>query len=140
MPDRRLTGLEARIMHHVWVLHPVTVKQVHEAVQPTRALEYNTVLTVMRKLRDKGVLASRREGRQDVYSPLVSRQEMGARALREVAESFFAGSLRGLVSAFLAEENLSEADLQGIRRKVDEHLAASGLEDGDPPDERDGQR
>lgn len=138
MAKTKLTGLEARIMHHVWEMHPATVKQIHEAVQEARSLEYNTVLTVMRKLRDKGVLTSRREGRQDVYSSLVSRDEMGMRALREVAESFFAGSLRRLVSAFLAEEKLSGAELQSIRRKVDEHLAAAG--DPDAPVRRDGKR
>lgn len=140
MVELKLTGLEARIMHHVWELHPATVKQVHEAVQETRPLEYNTVLTVMRKLRDKRVLASRREGRQDVYSPLVSRDEMGARALREVAESFFAGSLRRLVSAFLAEEKLSDSELQSIRRKVDEHLVAAAAERPGAPERRDGKR
>ena len=112
------TPLEAVILNGVWNLGEATVRQVHGSLQPTRPLAYNTVLTVMRLLRDKGFLASRREGRLDVYRPLVSRAQAGRTSLRELLRRFYAGSASALVSHLLADESLSEDEIRAIRRQV----------------------
>jgi len=117
-----LTALEATIMDGLWELGEGSVRQVQESLQARRPLAYNTVLTMMRILRDKGFLASRREGRIDVYRPLVSRRQMGRRSLRELLARFFAGSPAALVSELLAAENLGPDDVSSIRREVNAHL------------------
>ena len=71
---KRLTPLETLVMDAVWTLAEATVRNVQEHLKPVKPMAYNTVLTVMRILRDKGFLTSEREGRSDVYRPLVSRE------------------------------------------------------------------
>lgn len=119
---KRLTPLEALIMDAVWSLSQATVRQVQERLRPVKPMAYNTVLTVMRILRDKGFLASEREGRRDVYQPLVTREHMGRRSLRELLEQFFAGSATALVSQLLDSEDLSPGEIEAIRREVDKKL------------------
>ena len=115
----RLTPLEALIMDGVWDLSAATVREVQERLRPVKPMAYNTVLTMLRILRDKGFLVSTRNGRADVYAPQVSRRQMARRSLREVVNRFFGGSPAALVSALMNDERLSDEDLAAIRREVD---------------------
>ena len=116
---RRLTPLETLVMQAAWDAGEATVRQVQERLQPVKPMAYNTVLTVMRILRDKGFLRSDRRGRADIYVPAVSREQMGRRSLRDVVNRFFGGSPAALVSALIHDEDVSEEQLQAIRREVD---------------------
>ncbi len=49
---------------------------------PQRA--YTTVMTIVTRLCDKGLLERRRQGRGFVYRPALSKEELAARALRDV--------------------------------------------------------
>ena len=119
---KRLTPLEALIMDAVWDLAPATAREVMEHVTPTKPMAYNTVLTMMRILRDKGFLASSRNGRADIYRPLVSREQMGRRSISDVIERFFAGSPKALLSHLLATESLDPDEIRSIRREVNAKL------------------
>src|SRR5690242_9980494 len=109
---KRLSPLESLIMDAVWNLGQATARQVQECLQPVKPMAYNTVLTIMRILRDKEFLTSRREGRTDVYSPCVSRNQMARRSLLEVLDRFFVGSARALVSQLLDSGHLSEDEIR----------------------------
>ncbi|NKB72871.1 MAG: BlaI/MecI/CopY family transcriptional regulator [Candidatus Latescibacteria bacterium] len=120
--DKRLTPLETLIMNVLWDDSPVSVKQVQERLEAVKPMAYNTVLTMMRILRDKGFLVSQREGRLDLYSPVVTRQDMGRRSLGEVIDSFFAGSAQAVVSQLLDGQALSEKELKSIRAELSRAL------------------
>lgn len=66
-PEHLLGDLEAAIMHIVWQQSEVTVRAVQSALQPTRPLAYTTVMTVMSRLAQKGVLRMRKEGKTYYY-------------------------------------------------------------------------
>ena len=119
---KRLTPLESLLMDAVWDLGDATVRQVRQRLHAARPMAYNTVLTVMRILRDKGFLTSRRDGRTDVYRPKISRELMGRRSLREVLDRFFAGSAAALVSQLIESEDLDPQQVKAIRREVDDKL------------------
>lgn len=121
-PKRRLTPLETLVMNAVWDDAPATVRQVKERIRDAKPLAYNTVLTVMRKLRGKGFLSSTRQGRLDVYRPLVTRNQAAHRSLNELLESFFEGSAQALVSHLLDSEEITTAETAAIRREVDKKL------------------
>ena len=109
-------------MDCVWGLSQATVRQVQEDLKPTKPMAYNTVLTMMGILREKGFLRSRREARADVYQPCVTREQVGRRSLRELWDRFFAGSAHGLVSELLDTERLSMDEIRAIRREVNRKL------------------
>ena len=120
----KLTALEAIIMDCLWDNSPATVRQIQQHLHSVRPMAYNTVLTMMRILRDKGFLVSKRNGRKDVYRPRVSRQQMARRSLRTVIDRFFTGSAEDLVSELLESEDLSVDQIKAIRREVDRKLRA----------------
>ena len=120
--NKRLTPVETVIMDRLWDFGEASVRQVRESLRPVKPMAYNTVLTVMRILRDKGFLKSERDGRMDVYRPLVTRDQMARRSLGEVLDRFFAGSAAALVSRLLDSDELSVEEIEAIRSEVDEAL------------------
>jgi predicted transcriptional regulator len=116
-PDR-LTPAEAQIMDCVWELGEATVRDVKEKLERTKPVAYTTVQTMMSIMRDKRFLASRREGRADVYTPLVGREEMGRSRLRDVIQLFFSGSAAALVSNLIESDEVSEEEIEAMRRAV----------------------
>ena len=66
-PEHLLGDLEAAIMQVVWARGEVTVRAVRDALAPTRALAYTTVMTVMSRLAQKGILVTRKQGKTYYY-------------------------------------------------------------------------
>jgi predicted transcriptional regulator len=78
-----LGELEADVMEQLWRQGEATVRTVLEAINATyeKARAYTTVMTVMGNLDRKGMLTRRREGKTDIYTPVMSREEyLDARA------------------------------------------------------------
>lgn len=78
-----LHELEREVMEEVWRRGEAPVRAILDALNAAadRERAYTTVMTVMAKLHRKGLLERRREGKTDIYSPVMSRDEyMEARA------------------------------------------------------------
>jgi predicted transcriptional regulator len=75
-------------MEEVWRAgQATTVRAVMDALNRRAAKEraYTTIMTIMRRLDDKGLLSRRRDGKTDIYSARLSRDDyLEARARAEV--------------------------------------------------------
>jgi BlaI family transcriptional regulator, penicillinase repressor len=119
MPRKKatmLTDAEHRVMEVIWARGSATVAEVVEALQGRDA--YTTILTLMRILKAKGYLASRKEGRAFVFFPKVDRDAVARKAARQLLSKFFGGSPGELVLTFLREEEFTPKELGEIRRKL----------------------
>ena len=73
-----LGPLEQRVMGKVWGLYdkqPLMVRQVFEAVRDEHRIAYNTVLTVMIRLVEKGFLNRVKSGKAHKFVPMVSQRK-----------------------------------------------------------------
>jgi len=119
MPKKRpptLTNAEHRIMEVIWARGSATVAEVVEALKGRDA--YTTILTLMRILKAKGYLSSRKEGRAFVFVPRVDRETAARKAVHQLLAKFFSGSPHELVLSFLREEELTPAELDAIKQKI----------------------
>src|SRR6266511_951107 len=119
MPRKKtltLTNAEHRIMEVIWAKGSATVADVVEALKGEDA--YTTILTLMRILKDKGYLSSRKEGRAFVFVPKVDRDTVARKAVSQLLSKFFAGSPSELVLSFLREEELTPQELDAIKKKI----------------------
>jgi predicted transcriptional regulator len=84
---RRLGALEAEVMDFVWSRADwVGVNDILSVLRGQRRA-YTTVMTIVTRLCDKGLLQRQRRGRGFVYRPALSKEELAARSLREVLAS-----------------------------------------------------
>jgi predicted transcriptional regulator len=112
-----LTEAELRLMDVIWDKGEATVAEVAEALPPELGLAYNTVLTTMRILEEKGFLehSKPKEGRAFLYRPLVGRDEASRSAVRYLVSRFFRNSPELLVLKLLEDEELSGKERRRIR-------------------------
>ncbi|MBU0984986.1 MAG: BlaI/MecI/CopY family transcriptional regulator [candidate division Zixibacteria bacterium] len=113
-----LTDAELRIMSVIWDSGPATVSEVVERLGPNNRLAYNTVLTTMRILEQKGHLMRRKEGRAHVYVARVTRDQAQRKAVRHMVSSFFNDSPELLLLSVLESEHLSAEELQRLRDMI----------------------
>src|SRR5688572_110168 len=118
--SRTLTDAEHRIMEVLWEKGSATVAEVAEALAGKDGTAYTTILTMMRILRAKGYLSCRKDGRAHIFTPKVDRDTAARKAVRQLLTKFFAGSPSELVLSFLREEELSEEELDELKKKIRE--------------------
>jgi BlaI family transcriptional regulator, penicillinase repressor len=119
MPRKKatmLTNAEHRIMEVIWARGSATVAEVVEALHGKDA--YTTILTLIRILKTKGYLSSRKEGRAFVFTPAVDRNTVARKATHQLLSKFFAGSPTELVLSFLRDEDLTPEELDQIKEKI----------------------
>ncbi|MDI6826887.1 MAG: BlaI/MecI/CopY family transcriptional regulator [Armatimonadota bacterium] len=112
-----LGELEAQIMDIVWSLEPpITSSQVFKIMYPRRELSYSTIMLTMAKLARKGILSQTRTGNKKtdpfVYTPNISREEMGIKLMNEVARKVLGKpldeALRSLCGDSINSEHLTQ--------------------------------
>ncbi len=82
---RKILGdLETDVMEIVWAEDKITVRLVQEKLQLKRNIAYTTVMTVMSRLADKGLLRRIREGPAFVYRATSSREEFTQSTVKKV--------------------------------------------------------
>src|SRR5438270_10024642 len=119
MPRKKtlnLTNAEHRIMEVIWARGSATVAEVVEALKGRDA--YTTILTLMRILKAKGYLSTRKEGRAFMFVPRVDRDTVARKAVHQLLAKFFSGSPSELVLSFLREEELTPEELDEIKQRI----------------------
>jgi BlaI family penicillinase repressor len=117
LPD--LSQAEWDVMKKVWDLRKTNVREVFEELKETQGWAYNTVRTMMERLRDKGYLETRKVGNMHFYRPAVSRRSISLAALRRFADKVFDGAIGPVVSYLIQEEGLSDQEKREIKRLLD---------------------
>ena len=109
----RFTARELDVMSVLWERGPSTVAEVREALEDQ--LAYNTVLTVLRILEDKGHVAHEEEGRAHRYLPLVERVEAGQSALKRITRRLFSDSPELVLTHLVNRSDLTEDELRRMQ-------------------------
>ena len=102
-----------------------TAKEVHAALEGTTGWALSTVITFLRRLEAKGLVAHRRQKgkRAFLFRPTRKAQSARKRLLRDLLERAFGGNPLPLVSALLEEISLDESQLEELRELLDRHTA-----------------
>lgn len=120
--EKLLGELEMAIMDFLWRKGEAKGREVVNELKRSRSLAYTTVLTVMGRLVEKGLLTQHKIGRAHLYRPTMSREayvaETASQVVRSLVEDFgdialaqFSQELAALDPARLAAlKNLLEQD------------------------------
>lgn len=116
----RFTDRELDIIDVLWDLGPSTVAEVQSALDDD--LAYNTVLTMLKVLEDKGYVSRELEGRAHRYRPTVERQHASRSALERVTERLFGGSPEAVLLELVGSRKIDAEELRRMRDLLDERL------------------
>jgi predicted transcriptional regulator len=121
MPPKKsptLTEAELRLMKILWARGESTVNDIATALPKKNALAYNSVLTTIRILEQKGYVQHRKEGRAFFYIPLVAEAEAGISEVRLVLSRFFGNSREKLMLSLLGDNDVTPEELQRLRDAI----------------------
>jgi len=119
-PSSTLTEAELRVMEVLWRLERATVAEVTEALPPP-PLAYNSVLTTLRILEQKGHVAHEEAGRAFIYHPLIARDAAAGTAVKSVVEKFFGNNFGALALRLIESERPSDDELARLRSLIERY-------------------
>ena len=119
-PSSIFTDKELEIMRVVWDLGEATVRQIQENLPGDDRRHYNSVLTIVRVLEQKGHLTYRVEGKAHVYRAVEQQEKARRGVLAHLIDNVFGGSPTSLVLNLVETGELSRKDLDQIRQLLDE--------------------
>jgi predicted transcriptional regulator len=125
-----LTDLQLAIMRILWGSAEATVVEVQNRLRPERDLAQTTIATLLTRLEKRGVVEHRLDGRQFVYRPLVTEQEVRRSMVSELTDRLFDGSSAALMTHLLRSREIQPGDLDRVKRMIAE--AETGSRNGTP--------
>ena len=109
---------EVEVMQVLWERGSATVAEVREALEDEMA--YTTVLTVLRRLEEKGYVTHEEEGRAHRYLPAIEPQAARESALERLVSRLFHGSPEMLLTHLVSSRKLSPEERRRLRELVDD--------------------
>lgn len=99
--DQILGELESKVMKVVWDQCSCSAQDVLVALEPDRRYAYTTIQTILNRLRQKGLLTRKRQGRFSLYKPTISQEEFTERITRDILAGLLKDEERPIVSTFV---------------------------------------
>jgi len=117
-----LTNAEEQIMKLLWRLEKAFIRDLlNEFPEPRPAP--TTVLTLLKRMIDKGFVSYRQCGNSREYYPLIRKADYFADHFNNMIRDFFNDSPAQFASFFASEVDLTKEELQELRDVVDKELA-----------------
>jgi BlaI family transcriptional regulator, penicillinase repressor len=110
---KELTRAEEQIMQAIWAVEKGFAKDIHDQLEEPKPA-YNTVLTVIRVLVQKGFVEYTTYGKSNEYYPTITREAYSAQRFQSLKENYFENSNAKLLSFFLKENNLGLEELNEL--------------------------
>lgn len=118
---KRLPDSELEIMMIIWDYNkPVTRFEIEERMEEGRKLSPTTVLSFLSRLQEKGFLAVRKSGKNNVYLALVEKEDYMRTESRNILKRLYQNSARNFIAALYDGDSLSEEDLKELEDYISE--------------------
>ncbi|MEQ9439381.1 MAG: BlaI/MecI/CopY family transcriptional regulator [Cyclobacteriaceae bacterium] len=117
-----LTKTEERIMQVFWRLKKAFVKDIIEELPDDPKPPYNTISSVVRILEKKGYLGYTAYGKTHEYYPAISKAEYRKMYLKKLLSGYFDNSPVSLLSFMVKEEQLSEEEIEELKKLIDKSV------------------
>ncbi|MGP8311182.1 BlaI/MecI/CopY family transcriptional regulator [Enterocloster aldenensis] len=76
----------------------------------------NTVITLLSRLVEKGLLKTNKIGRRNEYAALITEADYQALQAEKLIEKFYEGNAKGLVSTLIQRDMLTSEDYEELRK------------------------
>ena len=113
----KLTKKEEEVMKILWNLKKAFVKDiVAEFTDPKPP--YNTISSLVRILKEKGIVGFKQYGNTYEYFPLLSKEAYRKRFMKAFVSDYFDNSFSKAVAAFIEEEKLDQKEIDEILKLI----------------------
>jgi BlaI family penicillinase repressor len=115
-----ISEAELDVLKVLWKRGPGTVREINTLLKrKKRRWAYNTVLTLLTRLKEKRYVTSEKQGVAYVFHPVVSREKLLGQSLTELANRVCDGTASPLVHALVQDGNLTADEIKELRKLID---------------------
>jgi predicted transcriptional regulator len=120
-PRSPVSDAELEVLKVLWAAGPSTVRDVAATLRrQRRRLAYNTVLTLLSRLREKGYVAADRRDTAHLFRAIVTRDELLGSTLAALADRVCDGTASPLVHALVRGRRFSADEIAHFRKLLDD--------------------
>lgn len=118
LPEKKLSDAELDVMLAIWQNRPPVLRS--DLVEQLRSHNWadTTLLTLLSKLVEKGYLSLERQGRRNLYTPLVSERDYRSWASRSFLGKMYQSSISRMVASLVESRDLTDRDLAELEEFI----------------------
>ena len=118
---KRLPDAELKIMMIIWETESrVTSSYIMEKLKGEETWGQTTVLNFLSRLVDRGFLKREKEGKSNLYTPLIEEEIYLESESKSFLERLHGNSIKSLVSALYKGKALTKGDLKELQAFIEE--------------------
>ena len=119
----QVTEAEWKIMEVLWDHSPRTMTEITAVLAPATGWTRHTVITLLKRMQEKGTVAVDESGEVKRYSPLMTQQEASAQQTKKLLDHVFSGKPSLLISQLV---DSGEITLKELGELIDTMRKRSG--------------
>ena len=115
---QQVSDSELELMKIVWANggSALYAQIMEDLVKAGRTWQKNTVITLLTRLVEKGLLKTSKIGRRNEYTAVVSESDYQAAQAQTLLNKLYEGNAKGLVATLIQREMLSADDYEELRK------------------------
>jgi len=117
---KRLPDAELAVMQAIWAVGGEVSRGDLDGALASHGWSANTVNTYLTRLCEKGFLSSRREGRNNLYTPLVSKDRYLEFESCSVLKRLYGGARRSLLAGAAGGPPAGQSEIDELRQFLDD--------------------
>lgn len=128
-----ISDAELTVLDELWREGPTSPSRMHSSlVERGVSWAFTTVQTFLHRLRDKGYVRRRRQGRTWIYEPSAGRDEVFKQQVDDLARRVGSVPSSALLIGLVGEGKLSSAEIERLRSALDAAYGRADTSDGTP--------
>lgn len=108
------TEAEWKIMEVLWENHPRTMAEITKALAPVTGWTRHTVITLLKRMLEKGSISVDESGPVKAYSPLITREEALNQQTKKLVTHAFQGKAALLVQNLAEHGDITRKEMEEI--------------------------
>lgn len=115
------TPKELEVLKVLWEHEPCTVRQLIEVLERRRRRSYDSVVSLLNTMTEKGLVMRKQQGRSFLFKARVGRDKTCGGLLKDLLTRAFDDSAPALIKALLKQKRPTSGELTELRKVIDEH-------------------
>ncbi|MBE5776223.1 MAG: BlaI/MecI/CopY family transcriptional regulator [Clostridiales bacterium] len=120
------TEAEWKIMEVLWERAPRTMPEITKALQPATNWSRHTVITLLKRMQEKGAVLVDETGPVKTYTPLVKREDAVRSETRRLLNHAFAGRPILLVQTLVDAGEVTEQEMEALLAYIRDNKPRGG--------------
>lgn len=109
-----ITDAEWKIMNLLWEESPRTIMQITKALADSTGWTKHTVMTLLKRLEEKGAVRYENGEKAKLYRAIVSKDEIAVEETKNFLQKAFKGKIGLMINTMIKEEALTKEDLEEL--------------------------